>query len=866
MPTDCELTIDSMQLIYKTKQILIRLFLLCFAFISSASAQQPADIQSRIGQAQLYFDNGNYSKSAEIATATVEEAKKTKAGLSISKSLEILASSQISLQKYNVAEKNLNEAFQSIPDNEADAVQKAQIYLDFAWLNRSQQKFAAALDYSKKAVALTPSNREILAGHYLNFGRILFKSGYDISAIIWLEKAEKLLAAEKTSSDKLDVYRFLALAWWAKLNYQTALKYTRKWEIEAENSRFKQKYRQALIDSSTILSESGQNRAAFRALEKGLKLASEQNNSYQAGIFLTSLLLNSLDNGEAVKSSAYLEQLEKLDENKSFSFEVLLGKAIISAFTGDIEKSNEFFSRLDKMEISSEFILPGWKVKIAKRNKDWKGLTEFNQKLLDLTVENNFRDELPAIHLDFARAYFNLNQFQLAQEHLEKSLAFIEEIRQSENTNLSLALFETYHDAYRLLTQIKAEQPQKSFELADFLKARLLKDKINNSSFNSASIIPEEVRQKLEELTLNYDGNQKVAAEFEKIEKSIAAKIPELNLDKPDLSALDKMSDLDNSAIISYFFTLDKKLLAFVWEKGKPLQTVYLPVSEGEADNYAKSTEQKIKNFIFFKRDGKEIYDKLVKPLNLAAKHLIIVPDKSLWKIPFQALSADSEKYLIEDKLISYAPSVSILLEQMKKQKPTRQTLQAFANSIYDERVLQYANSEATGVAKIYDSTPILNATVSNFTQNADNSDILHFSMHAQVDKEQPLNSFLGFKKIGKDDERVTTEKLLKIKLKKGSMIFLASCDTNNVLNGEGLVSLAWAMMGSGATTVISTQWEANDKSTSIFTKTFYSFYKQGSSAAEALQKASLELIKDKSNNMHEPYYWADFTLNGDFR
>lgn len=96
--------------------------------------------------------------------------------------------------------------------------------------------------------------------------------------------------------------------------------------------------------------------------------------------------------------------------------------------------------------------------------------------------------------------------------------------------------------------------------------------------------------------------------------------------------------------------------------------------------------------------------------------------------------------------------------------------------------------------------------------------------------------------------------------------MFLASCDTNNVFSGEGLVSLAWAMMGSGATTVISAQWEANDKSTEIFTKTFYKHYKQGNSSAEAIQKASLELIKNRTNNMHEPYYWADFSLNGDFR
>jgi CHAT domain-containing protein len=469
--------------------------------------------------------------------------------------------------------------------------------------------------------------------------------------------------------------------------------------------------------------------------------------------------------------------------------------------------------------------------------------------------------------LNFAKGYFRLNQPQKSAEYLQKSLAYIEEIRKSENYNLSLGLSENYHDAYRLLMQIKFENPQESFELADFVKARLLKDRIDNAAIKYKSVISPMVRKTLEELSLKYIDDQSIAPEIEGQEKLVTNVVPELNIPKPDLIELDKIPDLDNSAVVSYFFTLDKKLTAFVREKGKPIQITNLPVSETEADALAKTTQQKIKNFIFFKRDGKEIYDKLLKPLNLAANHLIIVPDKSLWKIPFQALSADGEKYLIEDKLISYAPSVSVLLEQVKNPKPTRQTLQAFANPSYNNQFLQYVNTEAARVAAVYKSKPVQNATVADFKRNAENVDILHFSMHAQVDSELPLESFLAFRKDGTaNDGRLTVDDLLKIKLKNGSLAFLASCDTNNVMSGEGLVSIAWAMMGSGATTVVSAQWEANDKSTEIFTKTFYVYYKQGSSSAEALQKASLELIKNKSNKMHEPYYWADFTLNGDYR
>ncbi len=242
---------------------------------------------------------------------------------------------------------------------------------------------------------------------------------------------------------------------------------------------------------------------------------------------------------------------------------------------------------------------------------------------------------------------------------------------------------------------------------------------------------------------------------------------------------------MNDTAVISYFFTLDKKLMAFVWEKDKLLKTVFLPVSEDEAGVYAKTTHQKVKNLIFFKKDGQVLYDKLLKPLNISAKHLVIVPDKSLWKIPFQALSPDGEKYLIETSTISYSPSVSILLEQLKSPKLTRKSMQAFASPSYKNEILQYVNAEANGVSELYKAKPLLNATMADFVRISDKFDILHFSMHAQVSNDQPLESFLAFKQLGTNDGRLTVEDLLKIKLKKGSLVFLASCDTNNVLNGK---------------------------------------------------------------------------------
>ncbi|MEK7857173.1 MAG: CHAT domain-containing protein [Acidobacteriota bacterium] len=58
-------------------------------------------------------------------------------------------------------------------------------------------------------------------------------------------------------------------------------------------------------------------------------------------------------------------------------------------------------------------------------------------------------------------------------------------------------------------------------------------------------------------------------------------------------------------------------------------------------------------------------------------------------------------------------------------------------------------------------------------------------------------------------------------------LVLLAYCETS-VLNGEGTMSIAWALLGSGSSSVVSAQWDANDRSTQLFTEEFYSQYREG--------------------------------------
>lgn len=597
-----------------------------------------------------------------------------------------------------------------------------------------------------------------------------------------------------------------------------------------------------------------------------MKLSTAGGDRFQSRIFLSSLLLHALYEGDSSSARNYLEQLERLDIEKKFEFERTLGHAVIAAFTNATNDAERKFRELATLQSHSNYLAPYWKGMIAERKGDWQEMLEHASALQTLAKAENFRVDLPGIYLNLAKAHLALGNSSKALDFAKQSTSIIDESRQIENTPLALGTLETYHTAYRLLAQLRTAEPQLSLEISDQLKARVLRDRIDNSALRARPNILPEIRHKIDQLVSKFVAGADTTAELLKLEKEAtnSTKLAgSLETVKGDFT---KTDGLNSSAIVSYLFKTDGKLLAYVCLKGKPVRVVELEATEHSTDALAIEVNRKIKDFIFFKKDGKELYDKFIAPLSITADHLIIIPDKSLWKIPFPALSPDGRSYLVEKKRVSYAPSVATVIDSLRRPAPNRRTIKVFANNLYHSRFLRHANPEAMNIAKIFGSRPILNATAYDFLDKSAEADILHFAMHAELDPEEPLDSFLGFRPAGRHDGRMRVEDLLKARLKPGSLAFIASCDTNNVLNGEGLVSIAWALLASGSTTVISSRWAVDDRSTKTFTELFYRFYKAGDSSSEALQKASLEMIHDKSRNFYEPYYWAAFMLNGDFR
>lgn len=845
-----------------SRTVLTGLLLFLFA---SVGIQAQSNALSAI---RISFKNGQFDEVVSLAPEAILTTRKTGTPATSSEIKVFYALALMRLERYGEAATVLDEA---LTDAELSKQPRriAAAYLAQATHSRTQRDFQSAMESARNALAAAPSDPQIKVEYHLVIGRIMYSSGYDVAAIIWLEKAEKLASTLPMSSAHLDVLGHLSLAWASKFNYAKAIEYGEKLVKISERSAFKYRHRLALYEFGGLLSAVGLDRKAKQLREKGLRLALAETDEYQSCLLLSPLILTSLYNGDVISAETHLNTLDRVDRNKRFLFESFLAKAVIAGMRGQTDLSEDYFKELESLRAHSDYIVPHWKAILAESRKDWIGLIEQMKVLQKITEESNFREDLPGIYFSLAKGYWGLGDRELAIDFGNRSAAIIEGDRPTEDTMLSLSMLETYHSVYRLLAEIEDSRNNvtTALELADYSKARVLRDRIENSALRRKADLDIRIRKRVEELSTQLIDGGNVRDELAAIENSVTLSLPQTETErKLDLEFLNDKNLLRNTAIVSYFFTLDGGLRAYVVEHGKPVRTVELSISETEADRIAQSTRMKIRDRIFFKSDGKDIYNRLLAPLSLDANHIVIVPDKALWKIPFHALSPDGESYLIEQRTVSYSPSVSMLLNELRRPAPSRRTIQVFANDSFQERYLAYVNREAAQVGRIFGTRPVFGATRRQFLSSAGESDILHFSMHAQADPDEPLESFLAFKAHGKDSGQITVQDLLSVRLKKQNLAFLASCETSNVLNGEGLVSIAWALLGSGSSSVISAQWEANDRSTELFTQEFYKQYREGKLTANALQAASIAMIQNKSTGSHEPYFWAAFTLLGDFR
>ncbi len=299
-------------------------------------------------------------------------------------------------------------------------------------------------------------------------------------------------------------------------------------------------------------------------------------------------------------------------------------------------------------------------------------------------------------------------------------------------------------------------------------------------------------------------------------------------------------------------------------------------------------------HFQSFVQAAHQLYQGLMAPvvegMPADAEQLYVITDGKLGYISFESLLTSLEEmdeinyslntlhYVIEDWMISYGYSSTLLLENGQK-VATKRHLRSYGGfaPVYDQHAVVAERSCESGqplgaLPSTEESVQSLQALLGgkqylrakaskeNFLADAAKFQILHLSTHACVDDQNPL-----FNRIFFAQEYLPTYEVYNMHLN-ANLVVLSACETGfgELSKGEGIMSLARSFMYAGSQSVVTSLWNANDQATTQIMIDFHTYLHEGLSKAAALHQAKLDYLAKAPSRRSSPYYWSNFVLIGD--
>ena len=327
----------------------------------------------------------------------------------------------------------------------------------------------------------------------------------------------------------------------------------------------------------------------------------------------------------------------------------------------------------------------------------------------------------------------------------------------------------------------------------------------------------------------------------------------------------------EDTAILQYLMLSDK-LIVFVI-KNKDIDIVETQAKRSELLNKVESLRKAIyakvegENSRMIKPLSRELYGMLIKPIEEGGKLkgvrvIGIAPNSFLHQLPFGALIDQEAKYLMDRYILFYMNSTSILGVAMAKGRQRvsgEKTLLAFSNP---DGSLDYADREVADISELFAKKMIYSKKEAkkSVIQNKEKGySILHLSTHGNFNPIDSTKSYLVM-----SDSNLTVEEIWGLPLKGTVLTVLSACETGigEVLSGDDVVSLENAFIYAGSPSVVATLWKVADQSTAELMNLFYQNLIKGMTKAQALTEAMSRLRE----RYEHPFFWAAFTLRGDWR
>jgi CHAT domain-containing protein len=147
---------------------------------------------------------------------------------------------------------------------------------------------------------------------------------------------------------------------------------------------------------------------------------------------------------------------------------------------------------------------------------------------------------------------------------------------------------------------------------------------------------------------------------------------------------------------------------------------------------------------------------------------------------------------------------------------------------------------------------------------------IIHFASHTLLNSNHPELSGILLSLVDQQgqprDGFLQARQIFNLKLN-ADMVVLSACQTalGKQVRGEGLIGLSRAFMYAGAPRVVASLWRVPDSATAELMRRFYrAMFIESLPPSAALRKSQLALQRDPRWSV--PYYWAGFTLQGEWK
>jgi CHAT domain-containing protein len=154
--------------------------------------------------------------------------------------------------------------------------------------------------------------------------------------------------------------------------------------------------------------------------------------------------------------------------------------------------------------------------------------------------------------------------------------------------------------------------------------------------------------------------------------------------------------------------------------------------------------------------------------------------------------------------------------------------------------------------------------------QNLSQYRIIHFATHSLLNSQHPELSGIVLSLVDENgrpqDGFLRLHDIYNLKIA-ADLVVLSACKTalGKEIKGEGLIGLTRGFLYAGAPRVVASLWKVDDRATAELMELFYKgMLRDGMRPAAALRRAQIDM--SKRPRWAAPYYWAGFTLQGEWK